>query len=107
MALNGDKDFAALSKLKDDGSNYSDWAFRLDMVLTVKGLQDHIKHGPTGAPPVDATGAAVTEAQRQKDMSARAIFVLSLSDSLFSIVRACTTAKETWNVLADRFNSRT
>jgi hypothetical protein len=105
MALHN-KDFAAITKLDDDGGNYTDWAFRLEMVLSLREVQGYVKYGRTGRPPQEGTSADVSDDDRKNDTAARAIIVLALADSLLSVVRSCTTAKETWDVLADRFNSR-
>ena len=53
--------FLEKAKLKDDGSNFVDWARNLRIILTAS-QQAYVLDAPLGAPPTHVSSADVTNA---------------------------------------------
>ena len=58
--------FLEKTKLKDDGSNYSDWVRNLRIIL-IAAKKDYVLDAPLGVPPAPATADIVTAWQSRVD----------------------------------------
>lgn len=75
---------------KLNSENYSNWKFKVQMILMRDGLDDIVNNPPPTVP---------DEAFLKKDKQARAIINLSIDDSQIGYIRNETTSYSTWQKL--------
>lgn len=82
----------SIAKLDDE--NYFNWKFRMELVLTKDGLWDVVT---AEIPKVRS------DAWEKKNSEARILIGLSVGDSIVSLIRNTTTAKEAWDNIQEHF----
>lgn len=82
-----------------DGSGYSNWEFRVKLVLEQAGVLEILETDP----PQDTAGFT---AFKKNDMKARNIIVQCLSDNILEMIKTKTTAKEIMNVLNTTYHKK-
>eukprot|EP00794_Sanderia_malayensis_P013261 gene13261-14625_t len=86
-----------------DGTNYDNWKFRMEMLLTARKLFEYV----TGEIKLDPGFEDEEEAFfKEKDSEARAIISLHVSDNQLVHIRNCKSAEELWKLLKDRFQRK-
>ena len=85
---------------KLSNSNYYAWKQKIQHLLALKDLDEHIEEDPP-------TEANALSAWKKKDKKARALIGLSLSDDQLDNVRECQTAKEMWIAIQNVFERHT
>ena len=85
---------------KLSNSNYYAWKQKIQHLLALKDLDEHIEEDPP-------TETNALSAWKKKDKKARALIGLSLSDDQLDNVRECQTAKEMWIAIQNVFERHT
>ena len=86
-----------------DGTNYDNWKFRMEMLLTARKIFGYA----TGEIQLeDGADNAAQAAFKEKDNEARAIISMHVSDSQLIHVRNCRTAAGAWKTLKDQFQRK-
>ena len=86
-----------------DGTNYDNWKFRMEMLLTARKIFGYA----TGEIQLeDGANNAAQAAFKEKDNEARAIISMHVSDSQLIHVRNCRTAAGAWKTLKDQFQRK-
>lgn len=96
---------------KFDGSDFTNWSFKMKMLLVTKGLRDLIDETVKAEDAPDAgDNATVAREKRERciqranrDQQALATICLRVADSQLAIVRDTATAKEAWDKLVAQF----
>ena len=96
-------DGAAVRIAPLDGTNYDNWKFRIEMLLTARKLFGYAS-GETRL----AAGAddAQKAAFKEKDDEARAIISIHGSDNQLIHVRNCKSAAEAWEALKNQYQRK-
>ena len=96
-------DGAAVRIAPLDGTNYDNWKFRIEMLLTARKLFGYAS-GETRL----AAGAddAQKAAFKEKDDEARAIISIHVSDNQLIHVRNCKSAAEAWEALKNQYQRK-
>ncbi len=86
-----------------DGTNYDNWKFRIEMLLTARKLFGYASGEiQLSAEADDAQKAAFKE----KDNETRAIISIHVSDNQLVHVRNCKSASEAWEALKNQFQRK-
>ena len=86
-----------------DGTNYDNWKFRIEMLLTARKLFDYA----TGEIRLSDDASQEERATfKDKDNEARAIISMHVSDSQLVHVRHCKSAAEAWEALKNQFQRK-
>lgn len=78
----------------EDGNNFHNWKFRLEMLMEEKGLGDIV------------ACAEVKEADKKKDAEARSLIVQCIGDNFLEIVKGCKSAKDMMGSLENIFTRK-
>lgn len=82
-----------------DGTNFHTRKFRMALVLQEKDVWSVVKSGSSTATTVASDATSGTVGQHAKDVKARRLITLGLSDDHVSHVMECGTANEMWSTL--------
>ena len=92
-----------ITPLKNDGSNFQTWKFRMKMILRSRKVWDIVTGTRVKPDPSDAAALAEWE---EHEMDALTTIVLTLEDDPLNGVASLQTSKEAWEGLSARYEGK-
>ncbi|CDO76034.1 hypothetical protein BN946_scf184818.g2 [Trametes cinnabarina] len=94
-----------IANLKDDGSNFPMWKFRMEMILESRRLWS-IVNKTEPCPSLAVQGQSAVNAWKERDHLAKLQISLTLDDSPLSSVMLARTSAEAWDKLLSRYEGK-